>query len=63
MLILLILATFYHSYVGLQVVIEDYVHHEGIKLASLLAIKACAIVLGLISLLSVLILMFGGLPE
>ena len=36
LLILLIVATFYHGALGLQVVIEDYVHHEMTKLALLL---------------------------
>ena len=60
LLILLIVATFYHGYLGLQVVIEDYVHSEPIKLASLLAVKALSILLGVIAVLSVLVLLFGS---
>ena len=33
LLLLLIAATFHHAQLGLQVVIEDYVHHEGLKVA------------------------------
>ncbi len=58
-MILLIVATFHHAQLGLQVVIEDYVHHEGLKVASIVAVKGAAIVLGLISVLSVLSLLFG----
>ena len=58
LLILLIVATFYHAYLGLQVVIEDYLHHEGRKLALLLLVKASVILLGLIGVLSVLMLLF-----
>ncbi len=58
LLILLIFATFYHSYLGLQVVIEDYVHHEGVKLALLLLVQGGSILLGLTGILSVLILLF-----
>ncbi len=60
LLVLLIAATFHHAYLGLQVVVEDYVHNEGAKLASLLAIKAAAILLAVIGLLSVLRLLFGS---
>ena len=59
LLILLIAATFYHAYLGLQVVIEDYVHRELVKIAGLLLVKAAAIVLALTGILSVLLLLFG----
>ena len=58
LLILLIVATFYHGALGLQVVIEDYVHHEMTKLALLLFVKAAALVLALAGVLSVLSLLF-----
>ena len=58
LLILLIVATFYHGALGLQVVIEDYVHHEMTKLVLLLFVKATALVLALTAVLSVLSLLF-----
>jgi succinate dehydrogenase / fumarate reductase membrane anchor subunit len=58
--ILLITATFFHAYLGLQVVIEDYVHREGLKIVSLVLIKGACIVLALIGILSVLSLLFEG---
>ena len=60
LLILLVITTFYHSYLGLQVVIEDYVHHEGWKLGLLLLTKSAAILLALTGALSVLLIMFKG---
>jgi succinate dehydrogenase / fumarate reductase membrane anchor subunit len=60
LLILLVIAVFCHAYQGMQVVIEDYVHHEGVKLAGLLIGKAAAILLGLAGVLSVLIVLFKG---
>jgi succinate dehydrogenase / fumarate reductase membrane anchor subunit len=60
LLILLICATFYHAHLGLQVVVEDYVHHEGTKFAALIAIKALAIVLALTGVLAVLTILFRG---
>ncbi|HEX2763413.1 MAG TPA: succinate dehydrogenase, hydrophobic membrane anchor protein [Allosphingosinicella sp.] len=35
-MILLVVATFWHLKLGLQVVIEDYVHEEGLKLFAIL---------------------------
>ena len=60
LLILLVVATFYHGFLGLQVVVEDYVHHEGAKFATIIALKALAIVLGLAGTLSVLTILFRG---
>ncbi len=60
LLILLIVATFYHAYLGLQVVIEDYVHDEGLKIAGLLLVKAAALVLALTGVLAVLTILFKG---
>ena len=45
LLILMIVAAFHHAQLGLQVVIEDYVHGEGTKLVLLLLVKAAAIIL------------------
>lgn len=59
LLILLLGATFYHGALGLQVVIEDYVHHEMTKLLLVLAVKALSLLLALAAILSVLILLFA----
>ncbi len=62
LLILLIVATFYHAYLGLQVVIEDYVHSEAWKLFALLAVRGASWLLAVLGVVSVLVLLLGGGP-
>jgi succinate dehydrogenase / fumarate reductase, membrane anchor subunit len=50
----LIVATFHHLQLGLQVVVEDYVHDHALKTASVLALKGACIVLALACIVSVL---------
>ncbi len=60
LLLALVLITFHHMQLGLQVVVEDYVHAERVKLASLLAIKGAALMLALACSVAVLKLAFSG---
>ena len=54
LLIALILASFHHAQLGLQAVMEDYIHDEGQRLIWILVMKAVVYLLGLAALLSVL---------
>jgi succinate dehydrogenase / fumarate reductase membrane anchor subunit len=56
LMLALIVATFHHLQLGLQVVIEDYVAQEGVKLAAVLAVKGLCVLLALICIICALIL-------
>jgi len=56
LLLALIAATFHHLQLGLQVVIEDYVQQDVLKLTAVLAVKGACILLGLICAISALTL-------
>lgn len=60
LLVLLVAATFWHAQLGVQVVVEDYVHNEAVKLTVLIAIKFAAIGLAVACIFAVLRLAFGG---
>ncbi len=60
LLVLLVTATFWHAQLGVQVVIEDYVHSEAVKLVALIAVKFAAVLLAIASIFAVLRLAFGG---
>ena len=45
LMILLIVATFHHLQLGLQVINEDYVHGEGMRLACIISVKLASFAL------------------
>jgi len=57
---LIVIAVFTHMALGVQVVIEDYVHHEGVKIASLVALKLACWALGAAALIAVLRIALGA---
>ena len=60
MLLLLIVATFHHMQLGLQVVIEDYVHREAMKVVLILTQKLASFALAVTAGFAVLKIAFGG---
>lgn len=60
LMLALIIATFHHLQLGIQVVIEDYVVRDVIRLAAILAVKGLCIMLALICVTCSLILGLGS---
>ncbi len=58
--ILTLAAVFYHSALGLQVVIEDYVHGEGLRIGSLVLVRLSCLALGVAGIFAVLRIAFGA---
>ena len=54
LMIVLVIATFHHLQLGLQVVIEDYVHNDALRIGSTLLVKAIAALLALACVIAVL---------
>lgn len=54
LLLALVLITFHHMALGLQVVIEDYVHAEKTRLGAVLLVKGVTALLALASVIAVL---------
>lgn len=60
LLVLLLIATFYHGALGLQVVIEDYVENEAARFTLSIAMKLASVLLAALAIFAVLKLSFAG---
>ena len=54
LMIALVIATFHHLQLGLQIVIEDYVTNDALRISSILLVKGVAVLLALACIVSVL---------
>ena len=60
LLILTIVIGLHHGQLGMQVVIEDYVHNDGVKLALIVAVRFLAVLFGLAAVVAIMRIGFGG---
>lgn len=60
LLLLLIGTLVYHSQLGVQVVVEDYVHHHGLKIVTMLLLTFAHVVVAALAIFAVLRIAFGG---
>ncbi|MGD8709437.1 MAG: succinate dehydrogenase, hydrophobic membrane anchor protein [Ectothiorhodospiraceae bacterium] len=60
LLILTVVVLFYHGTLGVQVVLEDYVDNDALRLVLIVLQKFAAVVLGAAGVFAVLKIAFGG---
>ncbi len=60
LMVLFVIALFHHAQLGVHEVIEDYVHGEKTKVASLVAVKFIAAIFAASCVLAILRVSFGG---
>jgi len=62
LMLLLIVSTFWHVKLGMQVIIEDYVHEEGGKLFCLVLLNFAVVAAAALAAVAVLKIAFAGTP-
>lgn len=62
LMLLFLVVGFYHLRLGLQVVIEDYVHNEPLKLMALIGSTFACYLFGLLGVLALLRIFLSGVP-
>jgi succinate dehydrogenase / fumarate reductase membrane anchor subunit len=59
-MVLFIVALFYHAVLGIQVVIEDYVSRHGLRMVSIVLVQFAGFALAMAAIISLLVIAFGG---
>jgi succinate dehydrogenase / fumarate reductase membrane anchor subunit len=62
LLLLFVLTASWHSYLGVRVVVEDYVHGAGAKSAALAAVSYVHVIVAVAGVFAVLKVALGGAP-
>ncbi len=60
LLVAMIVAVFFHAKLGLQVVLEDYIHHEGTRVTAIVVMQGAVFLVGLAGVIAVLKLALGA---
>lgn len=60
LMILLAFFYFWHAWIAVGVVIQDYVHHEAINIGGLIALKMACILFGAFAIVSIILVGLGG---